>query len=57
VLAKNALSLETIDYVIFHQANKYMLDYLRKKIKIPVEKFYQNMENTVIQFLQLYPLL
>lgn len=46
VLTKNALSLENIDYVIFHQANKYMLDYLRKKIKIAPEKFYQNMENT-----------
>ncbi|MGD0755397.1 MAG: ketoacyl-ACP synthase III [Bacteroidales bacterium] len=46
VLEKNSLSLESIDYVIFHQANKYMLDYLRKKIKIPIEKFYQNMENT-----------
>lgn len=45
-LEKNGLTLETVDYVIFHQANKYMLDYLRKKIKIPTEKFYQNMENT-----------
>jgi 3-oxoacyl-[acyl-carrier-protein] synthase-3 len=46
VLGKNNLTIETVDYVIFHQANKYMLDYLRKKIKIPVEKFYQNMEKT-----------
>jgi 3-oxoacyl-[acyl-carrier-protein] synthase-3 len=46
VLTKNSLSLESIDYFIFHQANKYMLDYLRKKTKIPIEKFYQNMENT-----------
>lgn len=45
-LEKNGLTLETVDYVIFHQANKFMLDYLRKKIKIPAEKFYQNMENT-----------
>jgi len=45
-LTKNNLSLETIDYIIFHQANKFMLDYLRKKLKIPVEKFYQNMTNT-----------
>ena len=42
VLAKNNLSLEQVDYVIFHQANKYMLDYLRKKIKIPAEKFFNN---------------
>lgn len=46
VLEKNQLTIETIDYVIFHQANKFMLDYLRKKIKIVPEKFYQNMENT-----------
>jgi 3-oxoacyl-[acyl-carrier-protein] synthase-3 len=42
-LQKNNLNLEDIDYVIFHQANKYMLEYLRKKIKIPVEKFHNNM--------------
>lgn len=43
VLLKNNLTLENIDYVIFHQANKYMLEYLRKKIKIPVEKYHNNM--------------
>lgn len=46
VLEKHQLTVETIDYVIFHQANKYMLDYLRKKLKITPGKFYQNMENT-----------
>lgn len=45
-LVKNNLSIDTIDYVVFHQANKYILDYLRKKTKIPEEKFYINMENT-----------
>lgn len=45
-LAKNNLTMEEIDYVIFHQANKYMLNYLRKKIKIPKEKFYINMTET-----------
>jgi 3-oxoacyl-[acyl-carrier-protein] synthase-3 len=45
-LEKNRLTMETVDYIIFHQANKYMLDYLRKKMKIPPEKFYQSMENT-----------
>ena len=42
VLKRNNLSLDDIDYFIFHQANKYMLDYLRKKIRIPAEKFYNN---------------
>jgi 3-oxoacyl-[acyl-carrier-protein] synthase III len=45
-LLLNELNLDTIDYVIFHQANKLILDYLRKKIQIPVNKFYQNMEET-----------
>lgn len=42
-LAKNSLTLEDVDYFVFHQANKFMIDYLRKKIKIPIEKFYSNM--------------
>lgn len=45
-LEKNRLTLESVDYVIFHQANKYMLDYLRKKLKIPAEKFYLDIQNT-----------
>jgi 3-oxoacyl-[acyl-carrier-protein] synthase-3 len=43
--AKSGLSDEQIDLYIFHQANKYMLDALRKKIKIPEEKFYTFMSN------------
>ena len=46
VLEKNNLNLNNIDFVIFHQANSYILEYLRKKIKIPKEKFYINLENT-----------
>lgn len=42
-LIKNGESIDSLDFFIFHQANKYMLDYLRKKSKIPVEKFYSNM--------------
>ena len=43
VLKANNLTLEDINFVIFHQANKYMLDYLCKKLKIPVEKFFLDM--------------
>ena len=43
VLEKNNTTIDNIDYFIFHQANKFMLDYLRKKIKIPKEKFYNNL--------------
>lgn len=46
VLYNNNLSMEQIDYVIFHQANKYMVEYLRKKIKIPKEKFYLDILHT-----------
>lgn len=43
VLTKNNTTMEDINYIIFHQANKYMLEYLRRKINIPKEKFYSNM--------------
>jgi 3-oxoacyl-[acyl-carrier-protein] synthase-3 len=45
-LAKNNLKQEDIDFFIFHQANKYLLDNLQKKMKITKEKFYNNIENT-----------
>ena len=35
--------MEQIDLFVFHQANKFMLDFLRKTIRIPAEKFYVNM--------------
>ncbi len=37
--AKNQMELSDIDYFIFHQANKFMLDYLRRKTKIEPSKF------------------
>ncbi|WP_045220298.1 3-oxoacyl-ACP synthase III family protein [Desulfonatronum thioautotrophicum] len=46
VLKKNGHGLDDVDYVVFHQANKYMLEYLRKKIKIDPNKFYLNILNT-----------
>ncbi len=39
LLEKAALTLDQIDLFVFHQANKYMLEHLRKRIKIPAEKF------------------
>lgn len=42
-LNKNNLKLDEVDYFIFHQANKFMIEYLRKKIGIPKDKFYNNM--------------
>lgn len=43
VLNKNSLTKDDIDIFVFHQANKTILDYLRKKINVPKEKFYINM--------------
>ena len=39
-LSRNNLSKDEVDLYVFHQANKYMLDFLRKKIKIAPERFY-----------------
>ncbi|WP_426483845.1 3-oxoacyl-ACP synthase III family protein [Flavobacterium sp. 2] len=45
ILEKSNLSKEDVDLFIFHQANKYMLNHLRKKIKISEEKFFIAMED------------
>ena len=45
VLKKNSIEKDNIDLFIFHQANKYMLNFLRKKGKIEEEKFYYCLEN------------
>lgn len=42
-LKNNKVRKEEVDLFVFHQANKYMLNFLRKKIKIPEEKFYNHM--------------
>ncbi len=49
-LLKNKIKFDDIDLFIFHQANKYLLNFLRMKINIPEEKYYLFMEkvgNTV----------
>ena len=49
-LQKNNLEMKDIDLFIFHQANKYMINFLRKKLKIEDDKFYVCLEvvgNTV----------
>jgi 3-oxoacyl-[acyl-carrier-protein] synthase III len=40
LLDESKLLPENIDLFIFHQANRYMLEHLRKKMSIPEEKFY-----------------
>lgn len=45
-LDKAGLSFDEIDLFVFHQANKFMLDHLRKRLNIPEEKFYVSMSNS-----------
>lgn len=46
VLAKNGCTREDIDLYVFHQANKFMLEAIRKMNFLPKEKFYINLEET-----------
>jgi 3-oxoacyl-[acyl-carrier-protein] synthase III len=45
ILLKNKLNQNEVDLFVFHQANKFMLDNLRKKIKIEEDKFYTFLED------------
>lgn len=50
ILEVNHLQQAEVDFFVFHQANKFMLDFIRKKINIPQEKFIyflQDVGNTV----------
>jgi 3-oxoacyl-[acyl-carrier-protein] synthase-3 len=44
-LDKSQLSLDQIDLFVFHQANRYMLEHLRKKLAVPQDKFFLFLEN------------
>ena len=49
-LTKSGRTLDDVDLFVFHQANQYMLEHLRIKLKVPQEKFYvylQECGNTV----------
>ncbi len=46
ILAKNQIDKDAVDYYIFHQANKFMLNTIRKVCALPKDKFYINLENT-----------
>ncbi len=45
VFAKEGLQKEDIDLWVFHQANKYMINYIRKFMEIDKERFYICMEH------------
>lgn len=42
----NKLTEEDINYYVFHQANKFMLNAIRKRCGLPKEKFYVDLEQT-----------
>jgi 3-oxoacyl-[acyl-carrier-protein] synthase-3 len=45
ILAQSELNMEDIDLFIFHQANKFLLDHLQKKLKVPAERFWVAMDD------------
>jgi 3-oxoacyl-[acyl-carrier-protein] synthase-3 len=45
VMKKHELEMSDIDLFIFHQANGFMLEHLRKKLKIDKDKFFIFLEN------------
>ena len=46
VLTRNDLEKSEVDYFVFHQANKYMLDTIRKVCRLPKDKFYVDLMET-----------
>jgi 3-oxoacyl-[acyl-carrier-protein] synthase-3 len=46
LLERAAKTLEEVDLFVFHQANRYILDHLRAKLKLPAAKFYVYLEHS-----------
>lgn len=46
LLNKNNIQKDEIDYYVFHQANKFMLNTIRKVCALPKDKFYIHLEET-----------
>lgn len=46
IAEKNSIEKDDIDYYVFHQANKFMLNTIRKVCKLDKEKFYVNLAET-----------
>ena len=45
-LEKNQIEKEAVDYYVFHQANRYMLNTLRKINKLPKDGFFVDLSDT-----------
>ena len=46
LLEKSGMKLEDIDFIVPHQANKFVLERLRAKLKFPADKFWIDMEDS-----------
>lgn len=46
ILEKNGMKQDEIDYYVFHQANKFMLNTIRKVCILPKDKFYVDLATT-----------
>lgn len=46
ILEKNQMEKDDVDYYVFHQANKFMLNTIRKVCVLPKDKFYVNLSET-----------
>ena len=44
LLERENLTMDEIDFFIFHQANGFLIEYLMKKMKVPLNKTYTNVE-------------
>jgi len=45
ILRDNQLTIHDINYIVPHQANFRIIDNVAKKLKVPPEKFYKNMDH------------
>lgn len=46
ILVKNQLEKDDVNYYVFHQANKFMLNTIRKVCVLPKDKYYVNLSET-----------
>ena len=46
ILEKSQMEKDDVDYYVFHQANKFMLNTIRKVCVLPKNKFYVNLVET-----------
>lgn len=45
IVAKNNIKVEEVDQYIFHQANAFMLNFMRKRLKIESDRFFVDLED------------